>query len=391
MTSKFGRRTRQSMLAAVILLLPLLAACSQYPGRTSNSASIDAPPASEEQAMLNAVDGTADGVNAANAQDQTGKVAAVSGPKLQQTGATLQGDSVTVYLLDRQGLVAPMTLSKPDTSAASTNKDDASASLAAAQTALTWMTADPKRDDQLPAGFTPLLPEGTKTSVKEDAKAGIMTVDFTDALPAVPAKQERQMIESIVWTMTELSGVNEVRITVAGQPLRTLPVTNIPLDLKLTRGMGINLEEAQGVQESRSMAVTLYFSAKTENGEGYFVPVTRIINRQQDRAQAALQELIKGPQDMKKLYPVLASDIVVDKLSQDNDETLNVSLKEADWTPQSTVSAEMMNALILTMTETTGAPQVKVAMNGDSSFLDSDSNAYDKPVTRPIDINAVKE
>jgi germination protein M len=229
----------------------------------------------------------------------------------------------------------------------------------------------------------------TADSVKLDTDTGTASIDFAAPLAGMTASQERQMIEAVVWTMTELPGIDKVRLTAAGKPIRVLPSSNLPVDEELTRGIGINLEPTQGLKMSRSMAVTLYFAARSENGDGYFVPVTRLIARSKDRMGAALGELIKGPSDKTALQPVLNADISVESLSQMAD-TVNVSLHEDGWSPDTTVPSEMMEALVLTMTETTGAPQVKVAMNGDDTFLDSDQRAYDRPVTRPTAVNLLK-
>jgi germination protein M len=337
---------------ALLLLLPLLSACSL--GSRSNkegTASIDPPPSSEEQAMIN-------DTAAAQLTDGT--------------------DVVTVYLLDRNGYLAPMSL-RMDTGQSSPSTS--------AEKAIAWMTINEQQADQLPPGFTAVLPQGTKVNSVTENK-GTISIDFAAPFPGIIASQERKVLEALVWTLTELPGINKVRLSVAGKPLQSLPSSGLPIDQVLTRGVGINLETAQGVQINRSMAVTLYFSSQSADGEGYFVPVTRLINRQPDPAKAALEQLILGPQNTKVLNPVLTSDMTIEKLSQMAD-TVNVSLQDAGWMPKSPVPSEMMEALVLTLTEATGAPQVQVVMNGDDSLVDSDDRSYDHPVTRPTSINTL--
>ncbi|WP_229264007.1 GerMN domain-containing protein [Cohnella cholangitidis] len=95
-----------------------------------------------------------------------------------------------------------------------------------------------------------------------------------------------------------------------------------------------------------------------------------------------------GPQNSKDLHAVLTSDMKIEKLTPLAD-TVNVSLKHSDWEPKALVPAEMMEALVLTLTEATGLPQVRVVMNGDDSFLDSEQRSYDRPVTRPAYVNTL--
>jgi germination protein M len=348
----YGNKRRRWVV--LLLLLPLLSACSLSPSPRSNkagTASIDPPPSSVEQAMIK------DTVTA------------------QHTGGT---DVVTVYLLDRNGYLAPMSL-RMDT--------EQSSSRSAAEKAIAWMTVNKQLADQLPPGFKAVLPQGTKVNSVTENK-GTISIDFAAPFPEIIAAQERKVLEALVWTLTELPGINKVRLSVAGKPLQSLASSGLPIDQVLTRGVGINLETAQGVQINRSMAVTLYFSSQSADGEGYFVPVTRLINRQPDPAKAALEQLILGPQNSKALNPVLTSDMTIEKLSQMAD-TVNVSLQDAGWVPKSPVPSEMMEALVLTLTEATGAPQVRVAMNGDDSLVDSNDRTYDHPVTRPMNINAL--
>lgn len=355
MKVKSKRIVRRQMLASVLLLLPLIAACSQNTGSNSEAEPIDPPPTEVEDAMLQEV--------AANAGSEA-------------------VDGLTVYLLDRNGYVAPMTLRM---------KPDASSQRSPAEVAVVWMTADKKLAEQLPPGFSAILPEGTKVnSIKKNTDDRSITIDFAAPFPAMNPAHERKMVEALVWTMTELPGIDKLKLTVGGKTLSKLPSSGLPLGDVLTRSMGINLEHAKGVHINRSMGVTLYFAARSTDGEGYFVPVTRLIDRKPDRARAALEQLIQGPLDSDSLEPVLTSDkISVEQLSQLAD-TVNVSLKNEEWQPQTPVPATMMEALVLTMTEVTGAPQVRVVMNGSDSFLDSDERSYEHPVTRPTAINPFK-
>jgi germination protein M len=355
MKAKFDRIIRQKMATSVLLLLPLIAACSQN-GNNGQQAVVDPPPSNAEDMMLQEVDGGAEGVS-------------------------LNNDQLTVYLMDRNGYLAPMTLGV---------KLNVGSTSDAAKEAISWMTQDDNLKEQLPEGFKAILPAGLKADdVQVDESTGAMTIDFAAPFPGMIAADERHLLEALVWTMTELPGINQVKLTVAGQPLRSLPTSGMPVYDIMTRAIGINVEQAKGVDMNRSMAVTLYFSAQSAAGEGYFVPVTRVIDRSPDRARAALEQLIKGPSDAKKLEPVLKSAMTIEQLNQLAD-TVNVSLKDDSWQPNANVPAEMMEALVLTLTEATGAPQVRVVMNGDDSFLDSKDRPYVQPVIRPTVVNALK-
>ncbi|BBI32434.1 GerMN domain-containing protein [Cohnella abietis] len=343
---------------AILLLVPLLSGCSlASTSKKEGAESIDPPQSAIEQTLTQG-----DGSLSNSSQD-----------------------IVTVYLLDRNGYLAPMSLRLDSEQTSSQSSSQSSP----AEKAIAWMTAKKQLTDQLPRGFSAILPEGTKvSSVEIDKSAETISVDFAAPFPNLVASQERKVIEALVWTLTELPGINKVKLSIAGKPIQSLPSSGLPVDHVLTRGVGINVEAAKGIEINRSMAVTLYFSAHSTDGDGYFVPVTRLITRQADPAKAALEQLIQGPQNTKALNPVLTSDMTIEKLSQMAD-TVNVSLNDAGWMPKSPIPSEMMEALVLTLTEVTGAPQVRVVMNGDDSLVDSDQRSYASPVTRPTNVNTL--
>lgn len=373
MVRNWGRRFGNRKWAAAVLLFPLLSACASAGGNAGSDASgaVDPPPSAVEQAML----------AAASVGELEAKPTIAQPVVIEE----VPEHAVTVYLQDPLGYLAPMTLRLDEEAPEATESAQA-----AAETALSWLIRSAERDSQLPEGFSALLPESAQSaSVKLDSETGTAAVDFASPLPELPASQERRLLEAIVWTMTELPGIDRVTLTSGGKPVRSLPASGIPAPEVLTRGIGINVEQAEGVPPSRAMGVTLYFSASTPDGDGYFVPVTRLIERTDDRMKAAMNELIKGPAKSSALHPVLLPGITVDQLTPQAG-SVNVSLLDEGWSPATAVPASMMQAIVLTMTEVSGAPSVKVAINGDDSFEDSDRRSYDRPVNRPIVVNMLK-
>lgn len=419
-----GRKFVRKLIPA-LLLLPLAAGCTQIGQNGQAAEAIDPPPASAEQAMLQETDSllqqdsldsqasaatqdqTSQDKSASQTQDQNADQAAAAQPQDSSANqaadpdadakdqaanaassqtktepesqtASAGKDELTVYLLDGNGYIAPMTLR---TSASDDSKRTPE------ETAVAWMTKSADSADQLPPGFSAILPQTTKIHSIE-SKKGVVTIDFAAPFPSVPANQERKMVEALVWTMTELPGVQSVKLSVDGKALRELPASGLPLPETLSRSIGINLEQASGIALSRSMAVTLYFSARSEQGDPYFVPVTRLVNRQADRNQAALQELIKGPQDDKQLEPVLTEGVTIKNVSQTED-TVSASLMDPSWEPEMTIPSETMEALILTLTDSSGDVKASITINGTADFTDTDNRSYDKPVDRPTYINAL--
>ena len=377
-----GRLGFRLKRAAVLLLLPMLAACSLWrPGDGAKThGAIDPPPADVEEMMLRQAEGLA-----AAPEGTQNQAAASASPSPSPEAELAPEEMLTVYLLDPKGYLAPMTLR------AGTENASAMESLEArAEAVLAWLTADPQKKDQLPDGFAAPLPEGVKAEeVRADPDSGTISVDFADPLPVMTFAGERKMIEALVWSMTELPGIDKVQLSVRGEPIRTLPSSGLPLDETLTRGIGINIESLRGVHVADTMAVTLYFPARAENGDGYFVPVTRLVSRSPDRTLAALEALMDGPADTAAFARVWAGDFAIEDLELRAD-TVNVSLRGKEWTPDQPLPAEMLDSLVLTATEAAGAPRVKVTVNGNEAFVDTDNRAYQLPVNRPAAVNTPK-
>jgi len=298
----------------------------------------------------------------------------------QATAAPVEGGTeLTVFLKDANGYIAPVTLQaalKPDERIE--------------KRALEMMVENGAYADQLPAGFSPVLPQGTEVLtfnvIQEQRKA---IVDFTSPFLDYNVPDERKIVEALTWTLTGYPGIDQVEIWSEGERLDEMPVDGMPLAGPLSRKMGINLEMAEGVNYARSTPVTLYFSAITEEDEQYYVPVTRLIERSSEPAKAAMEQLIAGPGPFSKLHAVMTEDIEVSGLDI-ADGVVTVDLKDEMFSAEQKLPSEMLQAVVLSLTENTGAKQVQIQLNGSSNLKDTDNRSYSEPVDRPTHVNGLK-
>lgn len=289
------------------------------------------------------------------------------------------GQRLTLYMRDPNGYVAPVTLG---------------AKLGEAQKlgelALAMMVEGSEYESSLPEGFHALLPQGTQViAYNEVPEQKMAVVDFSGAFADYNPQDERKILEAITWTLTGLDGIDQVEIWQDGEQLNEMPVDGFPLDEPLSRAMGINLEKQDGVAYSSSTPVTLYFSSETIDAEQYYVPVTRLITRTGDQAVAALEQLIAGPLTDDVLRGVMTPDIQVSGIER-QDSLVTVDLVDEQYQAGQRMPAEMLEAVILSITENTGAEQVQIRMNGQSDVQDTDNRSYAEPVERPDYLNAFK-
>ncbi|WP_141504117.1 GerMN domain-containing protein [Paenibacillus luteus] len=345
------RWIRGAVLSGVLVLPILTAGCGLFSQETSKS--IDPP----QVEVKEGVDGA-----------ETGQVVLPGGDT-----------QMTVYLEDRNGYLAPISLQ----TTLGTNE-------VAAQKALEMMVENGAYASQLPEDFRAVIPQGTQIkSYKYDKEQKLATVEFSEPFASYNPQDERTIVEAITWTLTAMTGIEGVEIWYEGAKLPEMPQDGFPLDDKLTRAVGINIEAAEGVNYAQSTPVTLYFSAQTLSDEQYYVPVTRLVARSSSPTQAALEQLISGPLNKKELTSVILPDVQVKNIVQDGD-VVTVDLEDEGYQGGQKLPAEMLQALVLSVTENSNATTVQIKVNGESDVVDTANNSYSEPVGRPHHVNAIK-
>ncbi len=283
-----------------------------------------------------------------------------------QTAAAGPSISLSMYFKDPNGYVVPVKMSFPDTESP-------------AKEMLHYMTQGGPGEAQLPAGFTGLLPQGTEV-LGMDINKGLATVDFSKQFLEYDPADERRILEAVTWALTGFPTIDQVVIRVEGRSLTEMPANGTPLDVPLTRSMGINLESLGTARPTASMPVTVYYLNRTSSQQPYYVPVTRLVERSDNKTMALLEQLIKGPSAMTGLMPVI--DEHVEVLSLEEKEglvTINFS-KEFTGTNDA-APMEAVQTVVLSLTDHLPADtQVQILVEGKS---------YDQPVTRPVHVNEI--
>ncbi|MDF2961165.1 MAG: spore germination protein GerM [Paenibacillus sp.] len=301
-----------------------------------------------------------------------GTVKAVSGSIIQNPS------SITVYAKDHNGFIAPVGLTVEK-------------SLEVAKKALESMVEDGGSVGQMPAGFTAVIPKGTTVkgiNIVKDQKLAI--VDFSKSFTDYNVQDERKILEAITWTLTGFPSVEKVQLRVEGKALKEMPQGGTPLDEPLTRAMGINLEKPEGVEYGQSTPVTLYFLGQNQDNYKYYVPVTRMVKRTDNVAQAVIEQLIAGPDQKKGLAAVMTPGAELKEIKKAED-LITVDFSEKVLGPDKKAPAEALNAVVLSLTENTGAAtKVQITVNGEAKVTTNENQSYSKPVSRPSSINQTK-
>lgn len=200
-------------------------------------------------------------------------------PKSNETSITKVTTSNTgiVYLLDNNDYV-----SRLDIFFSSSNKEDRIKEI------IDILTINNSKNYHIRNGFKPIIPENTKLLDIKIINDQVI-LNFSDDLLNITKEYEEKMIESIIYSMTSIDGINKVKININDKPLKYLPNSHKSLPEILDRDYGINKEFDINTISNVNKTV-IYNLAKYDNYI-YYVPVTKYSNKDKEKIEIIIEEL----------------------------------------------------------------------------------------------------
>lgn len=203
--------------------------------------------------------------------------------ELSNTGIEYVYDNIKsiIYLVDSEDYVARTNISTCNCDGVDKAKD-----------LLEGLIIEGKKSSIIPNGFRSIIPSGT--TVKDiELDKGVITIDFSKELLDVNEKEEKKMIEAIVYSLTSIDGIDKVVIKVEGEVLSKLPSgSNVPT--VLDRSYGVN-KSYDLVNTSNIESYTVYY-VNEYNDNKYYVPVTKYVNgKSEDPIKIIIKELSSSP------------------------------------------------------------------------------------------------
>lgn len=136
--------------------------------------------------------------------------------------------------------------------------------------------------------FSPIIPKNTKVnSIKVDKNN--IYIDFSKDILNVSKYNEELMIESIIYTITDINGIDNIYLSINKEPLKILPKSNKKIPYPLNRGYGINkkydLDSLNNITKT-----TVYFNKSYDDIE-YLVPITKVMNTTSEKIDIIIEEL----------------------------------------------------------------------------------------------------
>ncbi len=198
--------------------------------------------------------------------------------KNQQLEYIYPNDLEVIYLLDNNNYLSRAK--------ASVNNQD---EITKATDLIEILTENGKKTSTIPNGFKTVLPKNTKV-LDLTLKDKILTINFSKEFNNVTIDYEEKLIESLIYTLTSIEGVDKIKILIEDKPLTELPNSKIKLPEYLDKHYGINKQyELTSLEDIDSY--TIYY-VLNYNDEVYYTPVTKYINNQnQDKVKIIINEL----------------------------------------------------------------------------------------------------
>ena len=197
------------------------------------------------------------------------------------------------------------------------------------------------KNSKFPNKLSAVIPEKTKLKqVKIEDK--MVSLDFSSDFLKVKEPYEERLIEAITYSIFDLKGVEGIKITVEGEPLRELPHSKKVLPEVLTRQFGINkvydIDHRNGINK-----VTIYYLEEIE-GNHYYVPVTKYVNDARDKIKIIVDNLTSSYIYEPNLMSFLNQDVKLLDYSVE-DQLMILNFNDSIFTDQSQILEEVVYSL----------------------------------------------
>lgn len=200
-----------------------------------------------------------------------------------------------IYLVNKDNYLVRTTLA--------TKSDD---SISKARELIEALTIGSEKNEYIPDNFDAIIPKNTKIlSLSLDKE--LLKINFSKEFLNVPKEMEEKLIESLVYTLTEIDNIKEIMIFVDNVKLEQLPQNNIKLPNTLDRNFGIN--KLYDITNIKNLTKTTIYYIGKEDNIYYYVPVTKIDNNNNNKVEIIINELKSSPIYETNLISYLASSV----------------------------------------------------------------------------------
>ncbi len=224
-------------------------------------------------------------------------------------------------------------------------------------------------------GLSPLLPAATAIR-GINIEEGLATVNFSASFMQYDEEEENLVLKGVFSTLKQFNTIDRVNIQVEGVNLEQLPGFGAG-QFPLGPACRVNLEVSNLLEDySDYQMIRIYYCHHAPSGRVFYVPVSRVVNPVGEEAtgaeiaETALNELFKGPRRGSGLYSDLPAGIELLSLAiEDETAVVNLSAEFSNYRGGLQGLENMVNQVVLTVTDNSPARVVKIMVNGAEATL----------------------
>ena len=200
---------------------------------------------------------------------------------VKKTITYYQEQPFPIYLLNTNKYVSRTEIPTKNTSKISLAKE-----------IISTLTKNSPKSIYIPTIFSPVIPQNTKL-LAIDLQNTTLKIKFDKTFNNMNPSLYRKAIECLVYSLTEIEGIENILIYIEDTLLNKIPMTNEYLSLPLSRDIGTN--KIYSLDKLTNTTTTTAYYIARQNNYTYYVPVTYINNNQGNKIEIIIEELKTRP------------------------------------------------------------------------------------------------
>ena len=224
------------------------------------------------------------------------------------------------------------------------------------------LTQGSDKKEYISEHFSQVIPQNTKI-LNISLDQGLLKIDFSKEFLNVEKDMEEKLIEALVYTLTEINGVEQIMIFVDGTKLEVLSQSKINLPNTLDRSYGIN--KVYDITSLKDLTKTTVYYIGEFNDLVYYVPVTKLENdKGNNKIEIIIDELKSSPIYETNLMSYLASSVELESYEElENQVTLSFNNAIFDDFNEKNILEEVKYSISLSIQDTLNVDEVIFKVN----------------------------
>ncbi|MBE6140800.1 MAG: hypothetical protein E7172_04630 [Firmicutes bacterium] len=227
------------------------------------------------------------------------------------------------------------------------------------------LTINGPKSSYIPTNFKAIIPQNTKL-LNYDLNEGLLKLNFSKEFLNIDQKNEEKLIESLIYSLTEIKEIKKIMIFIEGIQLTKLPNSQKKLPQTLDKNYGINkIYNLDSLKETNK--TTIYYLSKYDNFY-YYVPVTHVTNAETERVEVIIENLKSTPIYHTNLISYLTAsanllnyELLENSINLSFDNLLIANLKENN------ILEEVKYSIALSLRDTYGITDI--FLNNEQLFI----------------------